>query len=153
MSQLTFSDLAYEHKKKVTRKERFFNEMDKVLPWKRLLEPLRKRSLQAARGRSPIPVETLLRIYFITAVVRLIGLENSAMLNITILLENLRELASEELQGKLVIQQWKTAYTTWSRCVAQAKVSLDRVPDETTLCKFRHYLERTGLFIANGMAS
>ena len=45
-----------------------------------------------------------------------------------------------------------------------AKVSLDRVPDETTLCKFRHYLERMGytkklflgsteLFIEKGIVS
>ena len=63
MNQRTFSDLAYEHKKKVTRKERFLNEMDQVLPWSLLLKPIRHRYPQGQRGRPPIPVEILLRIY------------------------------------------------------------------------------------------
>ena len=33
MKQSSFSDLAYEHKKKTTRKERFLGEMDAILPW------------------------------------------------------------------------------------------------------------------------
>jgi IS5 family transposase len=63
MCQSTFSDLAPEPKKKVTRKERFLSEMDAVLPWQLLLEPIRQRYPRTGRGRPPIPVETLLRIY------------------------------------------------------------------------------------------
>ena len=33
MKQTSFSDLAYEHKKKTTRKERFLGEMEAILPW------------------------------------------------------------------------------------------------------------------------
>ena len=33
MKQSSFSDLAYEHKKKTTRKESFLKEMDAILPW------------------------------------------------------------------------------------------------------------------------
>ena len=33
MKQSSFSDLAYEHKKKTTRKERFLKEMDEILPF------------------------------------------------------------------------------------------------------------------------
>ena len=40
MKQSSFSDLAYEHKKKTTRKERFLKEMDAILPWDKLLKPL-----------------------------------------------------------------------------------------------------------------
>jgi len=33
MKQPSFADLAYDNKKKITRKERFLGEMDSVLPW------------------------------------------------------------------------------------------------------------------------
>ncbi len=33
MKQSSFSDLAYEHKKKTTRKVRFLAEMEAILPW------------------------------------------------------------------------------------------------------------------------
>ena len=114
MNQRTFSDPAYEHKKKVTRKERFLNEMDKVLPWSLLLKPIRHRYPQGQRGRLPIPVEILLRIYLMQ---QWYGLSDPAMEDSLDDIESMRRFA---------------------------RVSLDRVPDETTLCKFRHYLERTG---------
>ena len=37
MQQISFSELAYTHKKKTTRKERFLAEMNDLLPWKPLL--------------------------------------------------------------------------------------------------------------------
>ena len=39
MKQSSFSDMAYDQKKK-TRKERFLGEMDAVLPWDILLAPI-----------------------------------------------------------------------------------------------------------------
>ena len=39
MKQSSFSDMAYDRKKK-TRKERFLGEMDAVLPWDLLLAPI-----------------------------------------------------------------------------------------------------------------
>ncbi len=42
MKQPTFADLAYENKKKVTRKERFLGEMDSVLPWQVMLKSIKK---------------------------------------------------------------------------------------------------------------
>ncbi|EIC21290.1 hypothetical protein Thi970DRAFT_01490, partial [Thiorhodovibrio frisius] len=38
--QLTFAQLEYQHKKKVTRRDRFLAEMEKVVPWEELLEEL-----------------------------------------------------------------------------------------------------------------
>ena len=43
MKQSSFSDLAYEHKKKTTRKERFLKEMDAILPWDKLLKPILRK--------------------------------------------------------------------------------------------------------------
>ena len=34
----TFAGLAWQHKGKVTRRERFLAEMDAVIPWPRLLD-------------------------------------------------------------------------------------------------------------------
>ncbi len=42
MKQLSFASLAYENKKKLTKRERFLNEMEKVVAWDRtvkLIEP------------------------------------------------------------------------------------------------------------------
>ena len=33
MQQASFADLAYTHKKTITRKERFLTEMEQLLPW------------------------------------------------------------------------------------------------------------------------
>ncbi len=38
MKQLGFATLAYENKKKLTKREKFLNEMEVAVPWGRLLE-------------------------------------------------------------------------------------------------------------------
>ena len=50
MKQTSFSDLAYEHKKKTTRKERFLGEMEAILPWDELLKPIMKKYPRAGQG-------------------------------------------------------------------------------------------------------
>jgi len=40
MQQTTFASAAWNHKGKVTRRERFLAEMDAVIPWARLLGSL-----------------------------------------------------------------------------------------------------------------
>ena len=65
MKQSSFSDLAYEHKKKTTRKERFLKEMDAILPWDKLLKPILRKYPKPGQGRHPIPAAVMLRIYFL----------------------------------------------------------------------------------------
>lgn len=65
MKQTSFSDLAYENKKKTTRKERFLGEMDAILPWKHLLKPIVKKYPKTGNGRRPISAQAMLRIYFL----------------------------------------------------------------------------------------
>ena len=36
MDQLSFSDLEYENKKRKTRREKFLERMDALIPWPRL---------------------------------------------------------------------------------------------------------------------
>ena len=43
MKQITFASIAYTHKKVTTKRKAFLNEMERVVPWSRLLkEPLIK---------------------------------------------------------------------------------------------------------------
>ena len=52
-------------KKKVTRRERFLGEMEEVVPWERLVEVIRPHYPGGERGRRPIGIERMLRIYFL----------------------------------------------------------------------------------------
>jgi len=38
MNSISFASLAYDNKKKKTRREKFLQEMDEVIPWKDLLQ-------------------------------------------------------------------------------------------------------------------
>lgn len=68
-AQRTFAGEAWAAKKKATRRERFLAEMDAVVPWDALeaiiqphypVAPGRPR-----RGRPPMPLATMRRIYFL----------------------------------------------------------------------------------------
>lgn len=110
--QSSFSDLEYDTKKKKTRKEKFLGQMNEVLPWKLLLKPIRRKYPKPKVGRHPIPAETMLRIYFMQ---QWYGLSDPAMEDALYDIESMRRFA---------------------------KVSMDEIPDETTICKFRHFLEK-----------
>ena len=60
----SFADLSYREKKEQTRREKFLAEMDAILPWKRLLGQIERRYPKGHRGRLPVGVERMLRIYF-----------------------------------------------------------------------------------------
>jgi len=60
----TFASLAYDNKKKQTRREKFLEEMDRVIPWEELLKIIRKHYPKKGNGRQPMPLERMLRIYF-----------------------------------------------------------------------------------------
>ena len=50
-------------KKKVTRREKFVADMEGVVPWDRLLALIEPHYPKG--GRPPMPVETMLRVYFL----------------------------------------------------------------------------------------
>ena len=111
MEQATFESLAYEHKKKRTRKQKFLGEIEQVLPWKALLKPVLRHYPRGRNGRPPIPAEMLLRIYFMQ---QWYDLSDPAMEDSLYDIQSMREFAG---------------------------TMLERIPDETTICKFRHFLE------------
>ena len=110
-NQTRFSDLAYDRKKRTTRRERFLGEMNAVLPWDLLLAPILEHYPRAGNGRRPIGAEVMLRIHFMQ---QWYALSDSAMEDSLYDVESMRRFAGVDLNG---------------------------VPDETTICKFRHLLE------------
>ena len=68
MKQISFADAEYAAKKRVTRRERFLAEMEQVVPWAALLAALAPHYFPDAagrRGRPPIGLERMLRMYFL----------------------------------------------------------------------------------------
>ncbi|MBW3628076.1 MAG: transposase, partial [Gemmatimonadetes bacterium] len=63
--QTTFAGLAWTQKRKQTRRERFLGEMDQVIPWQRLIVLVEPHYKNPGRGRQPMGLETMLRIYFL----------------------------------------------------------------------------------------
>lgn len=51
MKTLSFASLAYETKKKKTKREKFLEEMDKVIPWDELIEEIKRYYPKAGNGR------------------------------------------------------------------------------------------------------
>jgi IS5 family transposase len=118
MRQHTFANGTFEHYRKRTRRDQFLAEMDRVVPWAELcalIEPVYPKPEGA--GRPPVGLERMLRIYFLQQWF------------------NLSDPAVEE-----------ALYDSHSMG-AFVGIDLGRepVPDETTVCKFRHLLERHDL--------
>lgn len=51
MSQLTFAEAEYAHKKKRTRREEFLEKMDALIPWQKLERKLAKGYPRGKTGR------------------------------------------------------------------------------------------------------
>jgi len=69
--QFGFGDYEQSTANKRTRRERFLAEMEAVVPWKvlvDLIEPHYPRT-SSKGGRPPYPLETMLRIHLLAAVV------------------------------------------------------------------------------------
>ena len=111
--QMSFAQSEYAGKKKVTRRERFLGEMEGVVPWARLCAVIEPHSPQGRRGRPPIGMERMRRIYF---------------------LQQWYALADEAREDALYDSQAL-------RTFAGIDLSVEAVPDATTLLKFRHLLE------------
>jgi IS5 family transposase len=114
MMTVSFASLAYENKKKKTRREKFLEEMDKVIPWEELLQDIKKYYPKAGNGRQPMPLARMLRIYFMQ---QWYGLSDPAMEDALYDIESLRRFADIDIE-------------------------VDVIPDETTILHFRHLLEK-----------
>jgi transposase, IS5 family len=63
MKQLSFASLTYASKKKQTKRKKFLHEMDQVIPWTRLVDLIEPHYPKAGKGRTPMALEVMLRIY------------------------------------------------------------------------------------------
>ena len=113
MKQITFASLAFAHKKKLTRREQFLKEMDQVVPWARLVKRIERHYPKAGNGRQPMPLETMLRIYFLQ---QWFNLSDPAAEDSLYDIESMRRFCGIELGEQAV-------------------------PDETTILNFRRLLE------------
>ena len=113
MKQTTFSSLAWNGKKKTTRREAFLAEIEPVIPWKRFIELIEPVYPKAGAGRQPHPLERMLRIHFMQIWFNLSDPQAEDSLYD---IESMRRFAGIELES-------------------------DAIPDESTILRFRHLLE------------
>ena len=115
--QGSFSQAEYAGKKKQTRRDKFLAEMEQVVPWARLVARLQPFYPKGERGRPPVGLERMLRLYF---------------------LQQWYGLADEALEDALYDSQALRGF-------AGIDLAAVTVPDATTVMNFRHWLERHDL--------
>ena len=62
-TQATFAELEYDAKKRKTRREKFLERMDGLVPWRELEDLIRPHYPKAGRGRRPYPLSSMLRVH------------------------------------------------------------------------------------------
>jgi len=114
MKQMTFSDVEYSGRKKVTEKEKFLREMDAIIPWGEWVAKIAPYYPAGKRGRPPRGIEVMLRMY---------------------LLQIWFNLSDEGLEDAI--------YDIYAfQRFLGINFMEEQVPDATTLLKFRHLLEK-----------
>src|SRR5215469_16875799 len=113
MKQLTLATAGFERYAKTTRRAAFLSEMEGVVPWLALYAVIEPFYPKPGNGRPPVGVERILRIYFLQQWF------------------NLSDPAVEE-----ALYDWRAM-----RDFVGIDLGREPVPDETTVCRFRHLLE------------
>src|SRR5512144_1767427 len=113
MKQITFASLAWNAKGRTTRRERFLAEMNAVVPWARLTALIAPHYPKGGSGRPPMPLERMLRVYFMQ---QWFNLSDPQAEDALYDIEPMRRFAGIELAE-------------------------DAIPDESTILHFRHLLE------------
>ncbi|MCD7919614.1 MAG: IS5 family transposase [Clostridiales bacterium] len=117
MRQETFADMEYSFRKKKTRRGEFLETMDEIIPWDEWIGVIEPYYPKGKRGRPPVGIEKMLRMYLLQ------------------IWFNLSDPATED-----------AIYDSYSmRKFVGIDFMTESVPDETTLCRFRHLLEENGL--------
>lgn len=117
MKQESFSDMEYSCRKKKTKREEFLEIMDEIIPWEEWIGIIRPYYPAGKRGRPPIEIEIMLRMYLLQCWFNLSdeGVEDAIC----------DSYAMRKFMG---INFWE-----------------QDVPDATTLLYFRHLLEEHGI--------
>lgn len=118
MRQSTFAENGFEQYRKPTKREKFLQEMEQVVPWKHLRKVIKPHYPKPGKpGRPAIGLDRMLRLYFMQHWF------------------NLSDPAAEE-----------ALYESFSmRNFVGIDLGREPAPDETTICKFRHLIEKHDL--------
>jgi IS5 family transposase len=108
------TDLGLNLGTKRTRKREFLDEMNRVVPWAELVALIAPFAPEGKRGRPPFATETMLRIHFMQ---QWFTLSDPAM---------------EEALHDVALFREFAGLDNWST----------RLPDESTILRFRHLLEK-----------
>ena len=114
MKQISLAQSGFELASKRTRKRTFLDEMDRVIPWSDLLALIAPHAPAGKTGRPPFALETMLRIHLLQ---QFFGHSDPAM--------------EEALHDIPLYREF-----------AHLDAGITRLPDESTILRFRHLLER-----------
>jgi IS5 family transposase len=117
MNQISFSDVEYSMRKRVTKREEFLKIMDDIIPWDEWVAYIEPHYPSGRRGRPPLGIEKMLRMY---------------------LLQCWFNLSDEGIEEAI--------YDSYAfRSFMKIDFSTEQAPDATTLLDFRHLLEKHGI--------
>ena len=119
MKQKSLGNTGFELVTKKTRKRQFLDEMNLVVPWSELVGLIQPHAPTGKTGRPPFVVSTMLRIHFMQ---QWFGLSDPAM--------------EEALHDVPLYREF-----------AGLDAGATRMPDESTILRFRHLLEENNLSI------
>lgn len=119
MKQQSLEATGFELYRKKTRKEIFLEEMEYIIPWSELYQAIELYYPKEPKGagRKPIGIERMLRIHF---------------------LQHWFELSDPAAEEALYDSRAM-------RLFVGIDLGKEAVPDETTICKFRHLMEKHNL--------
>ncbi len=115
--QISFANSGFERFTKTTKRAKFLDEMNRIMPWQALCGVIEPFYSTGESGRRPIDLERMLRIHFLQ---QWFNLSDPAME------EALYEIRSMQVFGRVDLTNAPP-------------------PDETTICRFRHLLEKHNL--------
>jgi IS5 family transposase len=116
-SQPSFTDLEYQMRRRRTRRDEFLAMMQEIIPWDEWCDLIRPFYYDGVRGRKPVALETMLRMY---------------------LLQVWFTLSDEGVEDAI-----NDSYAM--RTFMRLDFTAQQVPDATTLLAFRHRIEEHGL--------
>lgn len=116
--QMSFTELEYSKRKRKSKNEIFLERMDRLIPWDEWVEIVDPYYKRSTRSRRPVRVEVLLKMRFLRIWFDLsdAGVEDAVF----------DSYAMKKFLG--------------------IDFDRDRIPDATTLSKFRHALDKAGVF-------
>ena len=117
MKQISLATTGFELVTKRTRKREFLDEMNLVIPWSQLLALITPHAPAGKTGRPPFATEVMLRIHLLQ---QFFGHSDPAM--------------EEALHDIPLYREF-----------AQLDAGITRLPDESTILRFRHLLEQNDL--------